>query len=74
MLDRRERLKDFLVKLFVGISGNDIKGVTDEEMIQLMNRVRAEQDEELLKTLCQEVYSVATDPLQVAAQNLNCNL
>ncbi len=44
-MDRRERLKDFLVKLFVGISGNDIKGVTDEEMLQLMNRVQAEQDE-----------------------------
>lgn len=31
----QEHLKDFVVKFFIAMSGNTVKDVTDEEMMQL---------------------------------------
>lgn len=69
-MSERQQLKDFLVYMFVIVSGNRIKDVTEEDMDKLIHNVKDNYNDEIITKLCKEVVAVATDHLQVAAQCL----
>ena len=60
--------------MFTAFSGNQIKGESDESMVKLAEAVQSDYGEETVKTLIREIYPVASDPLQIAAQCLNSYL
>lgn len=68
--EKRERLAKALQIFFVICTGNTVKGYTEDEALELFNQVKAEHEETLSKKLFGEVYFVASDPLQAAAQCL----
>lgn len=74
MTDMRDKLKEFLVKFFIMITRNIVKGVETEDeknaYLQTSAKLKQHYGDDLIIKLCKEVASVASDSLQAAAQCL----